>query len=96
MEECCIADLELMELSDSDLSSSGILYMVKNILHEIGEDSEQEGLLKTPQRAARMYAEITGGGMNIHEVLQPIRYLVKDETRQFRPTKWAEIVLFIF
>ena len=79
-----------------ELAIVGILYTVKNILQEIGEYPEREGLLKTPQRVARMYAEITGGGMTIHEVLQPIRYLVRDETRQFRPVKWAEIVLFIF
>lgn len=52
---------ELMELPDSDLPSSGILYAVKDILHEIGEDPEREGLLKTPERVARMYAEITAG-----------------------------------
>src|SRR5512133_3745717 len=60
LEEFVVSN-ELMELPDSDLRSSGILYAVKDILHEIGEDPEREGLLKTPQRVARMYAEITAG-----------------------------------
>lgn len=34
---------------------------VRNILFEIGEDPERDGLLKTPDRVARMYAEVTSG-----------------------------------
>jgi GTP cyclohydrolase IA len=34
---------------------------VRNILVEIGEDPEREGLEKTPDRVARMYNEITEG-----------------------------------
>lgn len=34
---------------------------VRDILLEIGEDPAREGLLKTPDRVARMFAEITAG-----------------------------------
>jgi len=34
---------------------------VKEILIAIGEDPERDGLLDTPQRVARMYAEVCGG-----------------------------------
>jgi GTP cyclohydrolase IA len=34
---------------------------VREILLAIGEDIEREGLLKTPERVARMYSELLGG-----------------------------------
>jgi GTP cyclohydrolase I len=34
---------------------------VREILTQIGEDPDREGLLKTPDRVARMYEEITAG-----------------------------------
>jgi GTP cyclohydrolase I len=34
---------------------------VRDILLEVGEDPTRQGLLKTPDRVARMYAEITAG-----------------------------------
>lgn len=34
---------------------------VRQILTAIGEDSEREGLLRTPERVGRMYAELTAG-----------------------------------
>jgi GTP cyclohydrolase I len=34
---------------------------VRQILAEIGEDPEREGLIRTPDRVARMYAELTSG-----------------------------------
>ena len=34
---------------------------VRDILSEIGEDPDRQGLLKTPDRVARMYQEITAG-----------------------------------
>lgn len=34
---------------------------VRTILEAIGEDPEREGLAKTPERVARMYAEVFGG-----------------------------------
>lgn len=52
---------EFTEQTDTNFSGGCIPYAVKDILHEIGEDPEREGLLKTPERVARMYAEITAG-----------------------------------
>src|SRR5512132_3851674 len=34
---------------------------VRTILQNIGEDPEREGLLRTPSRVAKMYAELTAG-----------------------------------
>jgi len=39
----------------------GIQGAVHTILTQIGEDPEREGLVKTPERVARMYEEITSG-----------------------------------
>ncbi len=35
--------------------------LIRGILENIGEDPEREGLLKTPERVARAYQEITAG-----------------------------------
>lgn len=40
---------------------SPIQEAVRSILLEIGEEPDRDGLLKTPERVARMYAEITAG-----------------------------------
>lgn len=42
---------------DQDRIAAG----VREILLAIGEDPDREGLLETPQRVARMYAELFGG-----------------------------------
>ena len=43
---------------------------VKLILEAIGEDTNREGLIETPDRIARMYEEIFSGiGMNAKEYL---------------------------
>ncbi len=51
----------LVEPTSGDIPNGSISYAVKDILREIGEDPGREGLLKTPERVARMYAEITAG-----------------------------------
>jgi GTP cyclohydrolase I len=38
-----------------------IHHAVQDILFNIGEDPQRQGLLKTPDRVARMYAELTSG-----------------------------------
>jgi GTP cyclohydrolase IA len=49
-------------MSDSHpIDHDRIAKAVKEILSAIGEDPERDGLLDTPQRVARMYAEICGG-----------------------------------
>lgn len=61
---------ELEETFDLRLNGNGtkpkkhkppIESAVKEILFHIGEDPEREGLVKTPDRVARMYDELTAG-----------------------------------
>jgi GTP cyclohydrolase I len=53
---------ELMVLSDNSAQENlGIHAAVRNILAEIGEDPDRQGLIKTPDRVARMYQELTAG-----------------------------------
>ncbi len=47
------------EIVDHDVPP--IHQAVRDILAQIGEDPERQGLEKTPDRVARMYAEITAG-----------------------------------
>ncbi|HEY8168334.1 MAG TPA: GTP cyclohydrolase I FolE [Candidatus Limnocylindrales bacterium] len=42
-------------------ADSGIEAAVREILLEIGEDPDRDGLLRTPERVHRMYAELTAG-----------------------------------
>src|SRR2546423_1063240 len=42
-------------------SDEEIEQAVRTILEQIGEDPEREGLLRTPSRVAKMYAELTAG-----------------------------------
>ncbi len=51
----------LVEPTGVDFTNGSIPFAVKDILREIGENPAREGLLKTPERVARMYAEITAG-----------------------------------
>ncbi len=56
---------------------------VKEILLAVGEDTEREGLKQTPDRVARMYAELLGG---MHE--DPEKHL-----RSVFTENYEEIVL---
>ena len=51
---------------------------VREILAAVGEDPDREGLLETPARVARMYAELFAG---LH--LTPARHLQKVFTEQY-------------
>ena len=56
---------------------------VKEILAAVGEDPEREGLIETPGRVARMYAEMFGG---LHT--DPTEH-----TKKFFPEEYDEVVL---
>jgi GTP cyclohydrolase IA len=44
-----------------DVRETPVHSAVRDILYEMGEDPDRQGLLKTPDRVARMYQEITSG-----------------------------------
>jgi GTP cyclohydrolase I len=46
---------------DADGDDGRVEAAVREILAEIGEDPDRDGLLRTPQRVHRMYAELTAG-----------------------------------
>jgi GTP cyclohydrolase I len=77
------------EADDSPLSPSPVVDQpriqraVREILAAVGEDPDREGLLETPARVARMYAELFGG---LHE--DPRIHLQK-----FFTEKYDEVVL---
>jgi GTP cyclohydrolase I len=56
---------------------------VREILAAVGEDPDREGLLETPARVARMYAELFSG---LHD--EP-----RDHLRKFFTEKYDELVL---
>lgn len=68
METSTIAKTELLVSPQPFLILNGelqpaetIQQAVRNILTEIGEDPQRDGLLRTPERVARMYNELTAG-----------------------------------
>jgi GTP cyclohydrolase I len=53
---------DLLVVEDySEQDNLGIHDSIRNILAEIGEDPDRQGLIKTPDRVARMYQELTAG-----------------------------------
>jgi len=50
-----------MAKKQKTIDTERIRKAAKEILLAIGEDTEREGLKKTPERVARMYAELLGG-----------------------------------
>lgn len=48
-------------LADSKVNAEEIQKAISSILHAVGENPEREGLLRTPERVARMYAELLSG-----------------------------------
>ncbi len=55
MQDFMVAE-DLLELPGSNIHTA-----VRDILYEIGEDPQRQGLLKTPDRVARMFDELTAG-----------------------------------
>jgi GTP cyclohydrolase I len=57
-------------LGEGDDDQAIISQACKNILVAVGEDTQREGLIKTPQRFARAMAELTSGySANLNEVV---------------------------
>jgi len=54
-------DNSIPEESRQNMDLPKIENAVRDILEAIGEDPKREGLLETPQRVARMYAEVFAG-----------------------------------
>ncbi|MGD8455000.1 MAG: GTP cyclohydrolase I FolE [Anaerolineales bacterium] len=50
-----------IEKPEIRINQAAVEESVREILVDIGEDPEREGLLKTPNRVARMYEELTSG-----------------------------------
>ncbi len=74
---------EVAAPASSSVDQARIERAVREILSAVGEDPDREGLLETPARVARMYAELFGG---LHE--NPRVHL-----RKFFTEKYDEIVL---
>ena len=55
------SDFRRPEESRKNMDLPAIEAAVRTILKAIGEDPDREGLLETPQRVARMYAEVFSG-----------------------------------
>ncbi|MEA2622214.1 MAG: cyclohydrolase [Chloroflexota bacterium] len=49
------------EIGEDDPSAGPVEAAVREILVEIGEDPDRQGLARTPERVHRMYAELTAG-----------------------------------
>jgi GTP cyclohydrolase IA len=58
-----VQDLPALMVSDpvDTYADNPIHTAVRDILLEIGEDPERQGLVNTPERVARMYQEVTSG-----------------------------------
>jgi len=73
----CEADDEPVTLPAGPVDHARIERAVREILFAVGEDPDREGLLETPARVARMYAEVFAG---LH--LDPRAHLTKTFTQQ--------------
>lgn len=62
----------MSEVTENKVDLPRIERAVREILEAVGEDADRDGLLETPARVARMYAELFGG---LH--LDPGRHLKK-------------------
>ena len=67
-----------MTKKNKPIDTDRIIKAVKEILIAVGEDTEREGLRKTPERVARMYAELLGG---MHE--DPKKHLTSTFTENY-------------
>ena len=54
-------DFEIRDLDTVDIDFEAIRKAVLEVLRAVGEDPEREGLINTPERVSRMYAELLSG-----------------------------------
>jgi GTP cyclohydrolase I len=54
-------DFDVRDLDRVDIDFDAIRKAVLEVIKAIGEDSEREGLINTPDRVSRMYAELLSG-----------------------------------
>ena len=54
-------DIDLVEPENEAIDRSTVETAMRMVLEGIGEDPEREGLVRTPERIARMYEELTSG-----------------------------------
>ena len=54
-------DLDETSAGGDSVATGRVAQAVRDILLEIGEDPQREGLVKTPERVSRMYQELTAG-----------------------------------
>jgi GTP cyclohydrolase IA len=67
---------ELMDMKEK--TTSGIPEMIKEILTQIGEDPNREGLLRTPERVSRSLKFLTSGyGKSVDEVINGATFSVE-------------------
>jgi len=60
------------------LDQQKVIKIVTDLLLEIGEDTDREGLISTPKRVAKAYEFLTSGyNKNIEEVLNKAVFTVK-------------------
>ncbi|MBI3246845.1 MAG: GTP cyclohydrolase I FolE [Deltaproteobacteria bacterium] len=65
--------------SQPSIHLSGIEQSVREILEHLGEDTEREGLVKTPQRVARAYEYFTKGySQDPQEILNQAKFTEED------------------
>lgn len=54
-------DFDVRELDTIDMDFDAIKKAVSEVIKAVGEDPEREGLINTPHRVSRMYAELLSG-----------------------------------
>ena len=65
-----MADLEHLEAERGGEDNPRIVELTRDLLEEIGEDPMRDGLVKTPERVAKAWGDLTAGyGMNAEDVL---------------------------
>ncbi len=65
-----MAELEALESGDGEGLDARIVELTRELLERIGEDPARDGLVKTPERVAKAWGDLTAGyRMNAEDVL---------------------------